>query len=186
MCLLGTGCPDPDPPADAGPATGVCSTTAGYELQVGTAPRSGEGFVPFEDGDDVGLVWGPQGGYHIYLSYLLRGYDPSDLEVRKRVSFAANGVEITESPEALNLRVPEAPDEESYCDLRNAQLAILCPTILGRVEDADLVIEVDITDAAGLTASVTRYARAVCPTDEEPDAEGRTDCNRICDGPPVE
>ncbi len=186
-CLVGAGCPPDEPSPDAGPAGGdLCSTTEGYELQVGTAPESGEGFVPFEDGDDVPLVWGAQGGYHIYLSYLVRGYDPNGIVVRKRVSFAVNGDEITENPEALNLRPPDEPADDTYCGLRNAQLAILCPTIVGQIEDADLVIEVDLEDLAGEATSVTRYARAVCPTDEEPDEDGRTDCNRICDGPLVE
>ena len=182
MTALLAGCPEPDS-GDAGvDPVGLCSSVPGDELQVGTAPPDGEGFLAFEDGEEVELATAGQGGFHVFVSYAVRGFDPEGLLVHRSVSLAATGETLTANPERVNLLAPETPAEDTYCTLRTAQYAILCPSPVGhRIWDAELELDVEIEDAAGKTAWVTRGLRAVCPQ-----GELREDCVRICDGTPVE
>lgn len=53
------------PSGDAGVAD-----AASVECEVGTGV---DGFVPIEPGDEVMLIAGPQGGYHVFTSVRLRG-----------------------------------------------------------------------------------------------------------------
>lgn len=47
-------------------------------IEVGTGEWT---FEPLEDGQDVPLVFGSQGGYHVWASYRAGGIDPQDVRI---------------------------------------------------------------------------------------------------------
>jgi hypothetical protein len=47
-------------------------------IEVGTGEWA---FEPLEDGQDVPLVFGSQGGYHVWLSYRTGGLDPHNVQI---------------------------------------------------------------------------------------------------------
>jgi hypothetical protein len=78
---LALGCdPGPEEPEPFDLPDGGVATTV---LEVGTGR---DRFVPLGEADEVEVVFGPQGGYHIWGSLRTRGLDPDNAEVHFRVA----------------------------------------------------------------------------------------------------
>jgi hypothetical protein len=61
-----TGCGVPPPPAET-------------SVELGTGEWQ---FEPLANGQNVALVWGPQGGYHVWLSVQTQGMEPAQVTLR--------------------------------------------------------------------------------------------------------
>ncbi len=74
VAVLCAGCPPPDDEftGDAGPP----------ELSVGTGETM---FEPVMNGDELELVFGPQGGWHVIVSSRMSGVDPDGATLRVEV-----------------------------------------------------------------------------------------------------
>src|SRR5690349_21999710 len=70
------GCGPPDgPPCDADPLT----------VEIGSAGTSGEGFVAIDhDGQDVPLIHGSQGGFHLWMHVRAENACPRAVELDQR------------------------------------------------------------------------------------------------------
>lgn len=77
--LLGCGCGDSGgggtPPIDAATSSDASAATC----DVGTGYDS---FVALSDGDPVSIIAGPQGGFHIFTSVRVRGFDAPTVHAR--------------------------------------------------------------------------------------------------------
>lgn len=142
------GCAEPDP-SDTGVAPW---------LELGTGETE---FVPLEDGDEVALVYGPQGGWHVDTTAMFGG-------------IALDGAELSY----------EARDPDSGAVLNYPYTASLHPSVLQELEDGWLrvgdraVFEIDsdeeilgrtvqlevrLVDGAGLELVDTRQITVVRP-----------------------
>ncbi|MEE9383042.1 MAG: hypothetical protein V3V08_06465 [Nannocystaceae bacterium] len=65
--LLLTGACRAQSDAEAGPSERSCTLGTGSTL-----------FEPLHSGDSVGIVYGPQGGFHVWGTYRATGIDPGD------------------------------------------------------------------------------------------------------------
>jgi len=66
------------PSADGGGEGDDAATPSGPRVEIGTGITS---FVPVADGEDVELVMGPQGGWHIDVTLRLYEMDPMDMRL---------------------------------------------------------------------------------------------------------
>ena len=87
LAACGSGSDTPGEP-DAGARVELDGSVAvDVDCEIGTGRET---FVPLEPGDEVEIVAGPQGGYHIFTSVRIRGLTPTDalritLTVRREV-----------------------------------------------------------------------------------------------------
>lgn len=94
LALLLTGCPAPSP-ARVGPGG---ATTF---LEVGTGETA---FAALADGDDLELVYGPQGGYHVWGACGIYGVDPEGRVLHYTLSDATTGEVLADLSLALTTR----------------------------------------------------------------------------------
>jgi hypothetical protein len=75
-------------------------------LEVGTGEWQ---FEPLEDGQDVPLVFGSQGGYHVWVSYRARELDPVDVRIEISTEILTRNDSKTGSILLRNLTPYEEP-----------------------------------------------------------------------------
>jgi len=152
LLLAFSACPNgPSPEDDDG---GIPPLPDGGEaplLQLGTGTES---FVPVEDGDELQVIAGPQGGHHIWVS--LRTRPPVNPKgVLINVTGRYEGGELLPSELKLNL-VKNGPWLEWYA-------------LVAMVPDPDAVagkeveLSLQITDSANVTATDSRRVIAKWP-----------------------
>jgi hypothetical protein len=145
------GCPT-DPP-----------TPPGEEfLEVG----SGEWrFEPIEDGAEVDLVHGSQGGWHVWISMRTEGLDPARVEMELVTEVEG----MPETRERSNVRLDFQPIQDEPGMFR----FVGWPAILSRPGCAAherLSVSVTLTDSEGHTATDTCIVTPIPPTGDEPGA----------------
>lgn len=130
--------------ADAGLAV------QGPRVQVGTGTDE---FEALEADQVMPLVRGPQGGgrsggYHIWSSLQTHGLEPDSLEIHLTIRRADDDVVLSSKQRKLRLR-PSNGATDAYSAYGLAMiLDDCCPA-----SDAPLLMRVEVTDVAGLTAS---------------------------------
>lgn len=164
LCLAAA-CGHPGGP-DGGGGTGV-------ELELGSAPAAGTGFMPMPG--DATLVPGAQGGFHVWLSYKVKGTE-SAVKAAHTVRRELDGKLLSRGERRLEVVGGEVG---GWWQSETATPVFLCPTPLGvSVIDVDAVFEVTLLDADAkeLTKQQVK-TRLKCPTDAQADF-----CQRICKG----
>lgn len=146
------------------------------EIVAGTSGLNGQGFVPLDDGADVELVPGSQGGFHVWVSSRIQG-------VAGEVYLEREARRV--SDEALILRgqrilvdVP-ASAMDGWWETDDALPAFMCPSPIGiQVFDTEIRIQLRLTDAEGtVLAEDQMFAVPRCPEGEQRDF-----CLEICAG----
>lgn len=172
VCLAAgqAACTSDVPPA--GPDGGV---VAG-ELALGGASDDGNGFVALDDGDDVTLIGGAQGGFHLWTGFKMRG-----MMGEVRIEREARRM----SDDALVLRAPtqvlEVPEDamEAWWERPEAVPSFMCPAPVGiRVYDEPLRLYVEVADEDGVVMATDELV--VIP--RCPEGELNAFCLSICDG----
>lgn len=152
------------------------------ELILGGASQDGTGFVTVEDGDDVTLVGGAQGGFHVWTGVRVRGAAGTvhlEREARRlsddKLVLRASTV-VMEVPE-LGGTWWERPDGTQV----DALPSFMCPTPIGiRVRDEPLILRAQLLSADDELLGedeLTLVPR--CPVDDAGEAEF---CAEICSG----
>jgi hypothetical protein len=158
------------------------AAASAVQLVVGSATRDATAFVDVEDGADVELVPGSQGGFHVWTGIRLHGA-AGRLRVKREARRAADGVLVLLAP-ALVMEVPaEAMDDwwERPSGDPNALPSFMCPTPIGiRVRDEPLTLRTELLDDDdNPLAEDTLLVTPRCPEDDEAQAEF---CVEICSG----
>jgi hypothetical protein len=144
-------------------------------IAIGGASAAGEGFIELADGDEVELIPGSQGGFHVWIGMELLG-----AEGRLRIERQARRV----SDDALVLRAStqtlEVPSDAMIDWWRkpDALPSFMCPSPIGiQVFDQEIDFAVQLTDDDGnILAEDTITLIPRCP-------EGELDfCIQICSG----
>lgn len=142
------------------------------DLQLGTGV---DGYVPLADGDDIIIVYGPQGGYHLDGSLRVQGIDPGDaddlsdprnpLTVFQVLDEGGSPVSGLQGAETIEFRqgIDESDEPGVYemvgrkilLDIQDdAELEGQTLTVSVRVEDVDGVV---LADQHSVTAVASPY-----------------------------
>lgn len=163
VLLACSGCPsDDDVPVDAAdvdvPRTDV---GAGVDASVGRI-EIGTGltdFIEVEDGGDVELVMGPQGGWHVDVALRLYDLDPMDMQL------TIEGFDITDDESAtiqierlLTLRRVREEDDHY---LRVGDQLVFTVADGSQAEGRDIRIEVQATQADGGVGRASKVIHVV-------------------------
>jgi hypothetical protein len=154
--------PEPEPPAG--------------EALVGSAAADGSGFVPVDDGADVELIPGAQGGFHVWLNVSVHGLSGRVL-FERRARRASDGVLVFRGLRQL-LDIPEDA-MDTWWDNPHATPAFMCPSPIGiKVYDEALVFEAELTSEDGEVLATDQLILVPrCP-----DGEQAEFCRQICAG----
>lgn len=107
--------------------------------------------VPLGDGEDVQLVLGSQGGYHVWASVRAEGIDPDDVMLAVETQPADESL----PPERSRVEVDFERDPETGEPAFVGWPAVLSQP--GCVVDRMMRIEVTVTDRHGTTGTDDRY-----------------------------
>ncbi len=152
----------------------------GPELVLGSASEDRTQFVPVDDGADVPLVPGSQGGFHVWTGVRVRGA-AGILHLDREARRMSDG-ELVLLASTFVLELPdEAMDdwwEHPHGD-DNALPSFMCPTPIGlRVRDEPLILRAQIlTEDDDLLAEDDLIIVPRCPADTQADF-----CAEICSG----
>jgi hypothetical protein len=143
-------------------------------LALGTLAPDG-GYLPLVDGQDATLVEGAQGGFHVWMKFLLPEPSPMHVHVSRTAHRASDGQLVLRSTGTLD--IPEMPPGMMW-ESPDPTPMFMCPSPVGiRVVDESIVFEVGFSDDSGAEVahgSVTLVPRC-------PDAQ-LAFCMRICTG----
>jgi hypothetical protein len=131
-------------------------------IELGGADDDGGGYVAFEDGADRNLVYGTQGGFHVWLQLRTRGLCPGSTTLERRAVDTAGAVRVYNRGPLPLVEVGDA------YELPNAERIILCPpTDALPVIDQPLRFEVTATDGEGDTAYAEIHIVPRCPAGDD-------------------
>jgi len=114
-------------------------------------------FVPIEDGQDVPLVAGSQGGHHVWASLRTEGLDPD----RVMLEIETQPADGSMPPEVSRVPVPFEPMEAGGARLLGWPAVLSEP---GCVVDRMLRVTVTLTDEHGVRAGDERFVVPRAPT----------------------
>lgn len=150
-------------------------------MTLGGGTEDGEpGFVDLQEGQDVPLVPGAQGGFHVYLNVRIEEASmPADrsLYIDRRARREDNDKLVSQNRQRITF--VEGP--EGYFDSEASMLMFLCPAPIGiKVNDQPLVVRVnarvDHTSEEILAEGTVRLTPR-CPSGQQAEF-----CARICSG----
>jgi hypothetical protein len=173
------GCPAPTPSTDASFDSGdggVCLAN-GATVTLGTGATGALAtFRPLEDGDDVVLVPGPQGGQHIWIGLRARGIDPTQPRVelrvyRERDNTLIGGLRVRlrmiNAGEAGLWGLPGQTlivDDDQYCTVLPGDVRVTLDFSDGVGHCTHIERRVHITGVDPLALDIDRAARLRCCT----------------------
>ena len=153
------------------------------EIVLGGASGDDGTFVAVEDGDDLPLVGGAQGGFHVWTGVRVRGAS-GRLRLDRLARRASDGQLVLRASTVV-VEVP-ALESDAWWELPDggevhALTSFMCPTPIGiRVMDEELVLSAELRDADEqlLGEDTVRFVPR-CPEDDPGEAEF---CVEICSG----
>jgi hypothetical protein len=168
LCAAAAGC---------GPGGSLGAVPLAATLTLGTVadrfdPDSA--FVPLSDGEDVTLVWGAQGGFHVWMKFRASG-GPAELTMRKTAYRDSDGKLVLKTfGSAVSIGTPGAT---GVWELPEATPMFMCPSPIGiRVIDTRIRYEIELDDASGAAVARGRVTlEPHCPPEQ-------SNCEMICVG----
>ena len=161
------GCGDDTAPPDGGDVVDLHRDGGRGDVDLGEEPRVEIGtgttsFVDISDGDDVELVKGPQGGWHIDVTLRFYYVNPQGLDMR------IEGHEVS-STDAIGVPIQRVLTERRVLRegdhwLRVGERLVLTITDESMVVGSDVRIDVTITTAGGTTGSASKVVHVVDET----------------------
>lgn len=168
LVAVSAGCGGAELPEPPGPGD--------IEVEVGSAALDGAGFLAVEDGTEVELVPGAQGGFHVWLGMRVRGAAGRLWIEREARRVSDDALVYRGLAQALDL--PEEA-QDAWWESPLAAPAFMCPTPVGiQVFDEELRFTVrilDDDDQVVATDEIVLMPR--CPTGDQEDF-----CYVICAG----
>ncbi len=146
------------------------------ELVLGSSEVSGLGFVAVDDGTDVELVAGAQGGFHVWTTLRATGV-AGPVYLQREARLVSDGTLILRAQQ-LYLDVPEDAMED-WWQRDEASPSFMCPTPVGiTVFDVEIALSAQLTDEDGTVLAEDH----VILIPRCPEGEQREFCLRICAG----
>lgn len=146
------------------------------QLVLGSSDPSGSGFLPVEDGADVELVAGAQGGFHVWTTMQVTGAAGA-LYLEREARLVADDALILRA-QRLYMEVPEAAMEDWWTQ-DAASPSFMCPSPIGlKVFDVEVKLTGRLVDDDGEVMaedSVVVVPRCV-------DNDQQDFCREICSG----
>lgn len=146
-----------DAATSADASTEDAPPTAGTSLAIGTGITA---YEAIDDGAELTLVMGPQGGYHVDVAFRACGVAAMDARLRVDGFDASTGAEVALEIDRI-LTDRRVRVEEDGCWVRVGDLLvfdILQPSeILGR----EVRIEARVTSVDGVVATATKRVRVI-------------------------
>ncbi|MEQ8272055.1 MAG: hypothetical protein RMA76_15480 [Deltaproteobacteria bacterium] len=175
--LLALACSGTEPPDPPPPGSGALIVGAGEE-------DGSAGFIAVDDGVDLVLQPGAQGGFHVYvnLRFTEASLDKFGAEekplIRRFARRTDAGTLVSRSTHTTTLM--PAPDAEGMYDTENSIPVFLCPSPIGvQVAEERLILEVeaaaDEDDPEPIIDTLEFVPR--CPEGDQEEF-----CRRICFG----
>ena len=157
--------PPPPPSRDGGT----------YLLTLGTADAEGN-WLPLVDGQDVTLVEGAQGGFHVWMKIRTQGMPDQQIAIAKTAHKVATDQLVLRSMAAAEI-MPTGPSET--WEIPTAFPMFMCPSPVGiSVIDTLISYEIGLSNIDGTDelchAAITLIPH--CPIDQ------KDFCERICTG----
>jgi hypothetical protein len=153
LCRVARDCPLPD---------GVTAP----DLQLFEGSPDSSAVTPIGADHIVHLHYGIQGGFHVYLQFLLRYFDPRNVLITRRLLEPGTGLELGFQSEAHSF----VCDASGAWALEQGQLTYVCPSLVAgkQMFDRDLTLEVTMADRQGGTGSFVRTftIHPMCPDDD--------------------
>ena len=146
----------------------------GATVTIGGADELGLDFAGYDEGADRPLVFGTQGGFHVWMHLSAEGLCEGSVIVETRV--------FDPDDEMVLFQQQPMPFDAagSSVELRAATPLILCPSSSGDpVEDTAYRVSVEVTDRDGRVATAEKRFVAVC----DASVQGGTfvdDCHCLC------
>jgi hypothetical protein len=162
---------------EAGPDGAPDGSAGSAELRVGSTTEDGSGFVPADGGDDVALVAGAQGGFHVWTGARLRGVVGPVLLVRTARRVTDGALVLAATPR--HFEVPEAGADD-WWQIDAALPSFMCPTPIGiavRDERLEIAAELRTEGDDRLLAADSIEVTPRCPAGEQ-----AAFCAEICSG----
>ncbi len=159
--------------ACGGPAPPAPPPASSLALELG-APTAAGGFAPLLPNQDVTLVEGAQGGFHVWMKYRVRGMSAQPTELERTAHRASDGVIVLRTMSVADVG---APDADGWFESPDALPMFMCPTPIGiSIIDQPIVYELRFVDAGQTVVeqSITLVPR--CP------AESAALCQHLCTG----
>jgi hypothetical protein len=124
-------------------------------------------FVPLADGDEIETVFGPQGGYHFYVSILVQGVNPGDPDnlsdpdnpVTAFYTYK-DGARFDLDAATYQQGLDPVPGEPGQYEMIGRRL-ILDIQSDDEINGDEVFVTVDVTDADGVTVHDERTLVAV-------------------------
>ncbi|MEZ4322027.1 MAG: hypothetical protein R3F61_31435 [Myxococcota bacterium] len=134
---------------------GPCEPGSDPSLDIGYGWNA---FTPAEDGQEVELVYGQQGGFHIELAVATTELDASDL-VSASFSGKLDGQVVAEAQPWFSLECDPISNTQQAAGLRLIFWDLLPPDLDGQTID----VSGSVLDARGETASATKSFVVIDP-----------------------
>lgn len=150
-------------PMDAGENPDVPRVDVGADVDASTGRvEIGTGlteFIDIDDGDDVELVMGPQGGWHVDVALRLYDLDPQDMQLLIEGFYVEDDESATIEIERL-LTLRRVRDEGDHF-LRVGDQLVFTVADGSLVEGRDIRIEVQAIQASGGTGRASKVIHVV-------------------------
>lgn len=146
------------------------------ELEIGSAAFSGAGFMPIEDGAEVELVPGAQGGFHVWTGLRVTGA-MGELYLDREARRVSDGTLVMLS----NDQYFEVPAEamDGWWERAEAAPSFMCPAPIGiTIYGTELEFTARLLTPDGeLIAEDQIVVTPTCPTGDQ-----EATCLSLCDG----
>jgi hypothetical protein len=146
---------------DAG--TPIDATSSDAPSTPGTSLAIGAGitaFEPIDEGAELTLVMGPQGGYHVDVTFRACGIVPMDARLRVDGFDAETGREVAFEIDRI-LTERRVRIEDDGCWTRVGDLLVFDVLMPSEIVGRTVRVEARVTAEDGTTASTTRTIRVV-------------------------
>jgi hypothetical protein len=175
--LAPLGCaPSPplEPPPPPPPPAVVEDAVLALGAPAGSAATSAA-LLPFTDGQEVELVAGAQGGFHVWLQYALRGLPAATYTLERDATRVSDGAVVLRYSGAIDVGVPAA---DGWSTAPAPIPMFMCPTPIGvSVIGEPIALLLRVVGGDGLERA--RAGATLVP--RCPDAQ-RDFCTHICSG----
>lgn len=138
-------------------ATLDAPSTPGASLAIGAGLTA---YEPIEDGAELALVMGPQGGYHVDVTFRACGIVPMDARLRVDGFDAETGREVAFEIDRI-LTERRVRIEDDGCWTRVGDLLVFDVLMPSEIVGREVRVEARVVAEDGTTASTTRSIRVV-------------------------
>jgi len=164
LVALGAGCaPSRPPPAPPTTATPIASAPATLAIQ------------GYSDGQDVTLVEGAQGGFHVWMQYAVQGLQPGTVTLERSATRASDGAVVLVYRGDVDVG---APDAGGWWTAPAPIPMFMCPSPIG-IGVIDTPIDYALRLLGDGDVELGRAAISLVPHCPEDQADF---CTRICSG----